>query len=66
MMESQFSLIDLVNEETNDIEDEAPIIFQDSPYYNEENLNELFNTNIYHIYSYIFSTLYLVEIHVNY
>jgi hypothetical protein len=35
-----------VNEETIDNEDEAPCIFQNSPYYNEESFNELFDANI--------------------
>lgn len=45
MNEGQMSLLDILNEESNDNDEEAPSIFQHSPYYNDEGLEELFTVN---------------------
>ena len=42
MTETNYSLLDLVNEEIYDNEDEAPSVFQCSPYYSNEGLQEIF------------------------
>ena len=41
MTQTQYSLLDLVNEERTDLEDEAPSLFTHSPYYDNESLSDM-------------------------
>ena len=43
MTETNYSLLDLVNDEIYNNEDEAPSVFQCSPYYSNEGLQEIFS-----------------------
>jgi hypothetical protein len=53
MIERTSGLLDLLDSENDNDEDEAPTIFQQSPYYNEDGLTEIvsFNPNSFKILS---------------
>jgi hypothetical protein len=46
MTAMQHNLIDLIDEEAIDLDDEAPIIFRNSPYYTNESLTEMLDLNL--------------------